>query len=110
MKFEYKNETQKIKEVVLKKFKDGSNSAKEEIYVTLEKIENQTNTLYLVVRNNTTKIVVFKGVIMKEVSKIDNFMGKKDNLRIEVLKKTQVEEGEKEKVTKEVVKMQFVTE
>ena len=67
--------------------------------MTLEKIPNQKNTLYLIVRNNTTKVIVFKGVVMKDISKIDNFMGKKDNLRIEVLKKTQIEE-EQEKVTK----------
>lgn len=82
MKYNYKNESEKIKDFLLKKFKSGDNPAKEEIYVSIEKIVDQINTLYVIVRNQATKTAIYRGIIMKNISKMDNFMGKKDNLRI----------------------------
>ena len=80
----------------LRKFKNGISPAKEEVYATLGKSEGKTGVLYLFVRNNATKIPVYQGLMMKNISNPQHFMGKTDNIRFEVLKQNrskEVEEG-----------------
>ena len=70
----------------MKLFKNGSSPKKEEVYISIEESEAHPNILFLVVRNNITRVTVFKGFIFQKISKIENFMGKKENLRFELFK------------------------
>lgn len=77
----------KLVQMNIKKFKNGTALAKEDIYITLQKLDNQQSTLYLIVRSNTTKVLVYQGIMIKNISKLEHFMGKNDNLRFNVVKK-----------------------
>lgn len=105
MKYEYKNDLEKVGEFPLNKFKSGVSPAKEEVYATLEKNPLQSGVLHLMIRSCGTKIVLYQALMMKNISNPEHFMGKEDNLRFEVVKKRK-EEG----AGKEVVKLQFRSE
>lgn len=79
--------------------------------MSLESLPNQPSTLYLVVRARATKVIVFQGVMVKNISKMEHFMGKEDNLRFDVLRKcaSSQEEGTDSKFKREVVKLLFET-
>lgn len=112
MKYEYKSETIKVKDFDLKIFKNGASPMKEGVYVSIEKVENQPNTLFVIVRNRTTKLSVFKGIVVKRILKMENFLGKKENLRFSILKteKSKKEEKDGFDLVKDVVKLQFMHE
>lgn len=42
------------------------------------------------IRSNTTKVLVYQGIIVKNISKMEHFMGKPDNLKFDVIRKTTV--------------------
>lgn len=86
MKYDYKPDTTKIKDFNLKLFKNGSSPKKEEIYVSIEKVENQPNSLFIIIRNKNTKLPLFKGIVIKKILKMENYLGKKENLRFRILK------------------------
>lgn len=111
MKYEYKSELEKLGEFSLRKFKNGVSAAKEEIYATLERIPDKKGVLYLFIRNNSTKILVYQGILMKNISNPQPFMGKEDNIRVEVLKQNRKEgdDAKGAKLVKELAKLQFVS-
>ena len=114
MKFNYQNDLEKVKQFSLKKFKSGVSVAIEDIYITIQKNPKQASILYLMVRNSGTKLTVYQGILMKNITIPENFMGKLDNCKFEVVKKNRSEAGEKKqsqqespKMVKEIVKLQF---
>ena len=59
----------------------------------MEKSSEKSGILYLFVRNNSTKISVYQGIMMKNISNPQHFMGKEDNIRFEVLKQNRNEKS-----------------
>ena len=39
------------------------------------------------IRTNATKVLVYQGIIIKNISKLEHFMGKLDNIKFDVVKK-----------------------
>lgn len=69
MKYSYKSELCKKLEMPLKKFKNGTSLTREEIYATLESLPDQPSTLYLNIRANATKIIIYQAAMIKNISK-----------------------------------------
>jgi len=53
-------------------------------------LNKQPITLYMVVRSSATKVIVYQAIMMKNMTKMEHFMGKLDNLKFEVLKKNTI--------------------
>lgn len=53
----------------MKKFKNGKSLTREEIYATLESLPDQPSTLYLNIRANATKIIIYQAAMIKNISK-----------------------------------------
>lgn len=54
--------------------------------------------------------MVYQGLLVKNISKMEHFMGKEDNLKFDVLRKnasSNEEEGSGSKLRREVVKLLF---
>ncbi len=111
MKFKYENEWSVIKTFNLKKFKNGGNSSKEHIYMTIERNKDYADKVYLIVRAKETRVVLFQGFGLKNVTdKVSPFMNREDNLKFSVVKQVKREEGEgeaKQQFAKEELKVQF---
>lgn len=91
MKYEYKNQMEKIKTFNLRKFKCSNQPTKDDILMSLEFIPEQKNILHLVFRAKGTKICFYQRMIVKGLLNMENFMGKEENLQIKVIKQKQNE-------------------
>lgn len=109
MKYQYENHLCKLLDLKVRKFKNGASQPKEEVYVSLEKLEGQPSTLYLFVRSNSTKVVIYQGILMKNISRLEHFLDKEDNLKFQVIRRGQSSTGDVQnnKMEREVVKIQF---
>ncbi len=111
MKFKYESQWSVIKTFNLKKFKNGANCSKEHIYMTIERNKDYSDKVYFIVRANETKVMLFQGFGLKNVTdKVSTFMNKDENLKFSVVKQVKREEGEEEpkpQFVKEELKVQF---
>ena len=109
MKYQYENHLCKLLDLKVRKFKNGASQPKEEVYVSLEKLEGQPSTLYLFVRSNSTKVVIYQGILMKNIRRLEHFLDKEDNLKFQVIRRGQSSTGDVQnnKMEREVVKIQF---
>jgi hypothetical protein len=89
------------------KFKAGSGAIKEEVYLSIEKhAKSDDKILFLILRSEITKIVVFKAIIFAG-TKVEEFMNKEENIKLTVMKLGQLDPQGETKREKEQVKLQF---
>ena len=87
MKFKYENPWQVLKHFDLRKFKNGVNPSKEHIYLTFEKHSNHPDKTFILVRAKETKVMLFQGFGMKDLSdKVLNFMNNDRNIKFSVIR------------------------
>lgn len=85
MKYEYISEYERLGEFKLRKFREGTKVPKDMVYVTIERHRTHSALVYLFIRTNDTKLVVFHSLLMKNVSKMEHFNGKDYNLKLNVV-------------------------
>jgi hypothetical protein len=66
----------KLKDWKVSKFRNGTSPSKENVIVYLEKHASQNNIIYFIVRNDSTKIIIYEALIIKNMSKTEKFMDK----------------------------------
>ena len=87
MKYQYQNKWTILKTFNLKKFKNGLNQSKENIYLNFENHVDQPEKIHIFVKNCTTKIVLFQGIGWKSLSnKATNFQNKDENVKITAIR------------------------
>jgi hypothetical protein len=86
MKYEYKQEMERVGEWRLGKFRAGVGAVKEAVVLSLEKeINKPEKVLYFILRSGVTKVVVYNAFLLAG-AKVEEFMGKKENLKLTVFK------------------------
>lgn len=100
MKFDYEKTFEKLGEWRVIKFRAGVGAVKERLVASLEKkINSQEPFLYLVLRSEITKVVVYQAFLFPGV-KVEHFMGKKENLKLSVFK-LRIEKAKEEQAGEE---------
>ena len=84
MKFNYESTTQKLDEFKIIKFRPGVQGVRENVILSIQQDKTNTSLLYLMIRSETTKLLIYQGLII-EKSKLEAFMGKEQNIKMTVL-------------------------
>lgn len=82
MKYTY-DEWKREGEWKLVKFRAGVGAVKEGVLVSLERRPQLEQVLFLVVRSEATKVVLYHAVLLPG-TRVEQFMGKKENLKLTV--------------------------
>lgn len=109
MKYEYEGGMERLGEFKLSKFRNGCSPAKEGVLVSVERDSKSEskNILYFLVRSEGSRIALYHAFLPKGAVAA-NFMGRKENVKLEVVKAKKEEEAVA--TQREVVKMQFENE
>jgi hypothetical protein len=109
MKFEYEGGMERVGEFKLSKFRSGCCPTKEGVLLSIERDSKSEskNILYFLLRSEGSRIVLYHAFLPKGTV-AGNFMGRKENVKLEVVKAKK--EEEKVATQREVVKMQFENE
>lgn len=111
MKYSYENIFKKIFEFELIKFKSNEGATKDNVSGSLEVKEEKKDQIHIFIRSKETKIILYQALIMKDISKIEPFMNRKENLKANVItQKRSFESNEIPVVEKDIIKMQFHSE
>ena len=105
MKFDYEEQTEKIAEFRLTRFKNGISGAKEGAVLSLEKERKEipNKPFFLILRSEATKVSLYQALCPPK-TKLEHFMGRQENWKLWVLA---LKKRDKLVTEKELLKIQF---